>query len=761
MAAPADNSPDEVPRGHTEKGAPETDAQSSSVRPEDASRSFFGLHTTESEQGASFQGTTALQPGSSIGPFVLRRFIARGGMGQVWEAEDRELRRTVALKLVLPERVDERTLKLFSREARAGGRIAHKNIVTTLAFGSDAGQSWIAQELVEGSWSLRDLLEDLRTAGETPKGYYRQVAKFIAQVADGLQAAHDAGVIHRDIKPPNILITPDDTPKITDFGLARVTDDSWISQSGEIGGTWSYMSPEQVTAKRMGMDHRTDIFSLGVVFYEMLALCRPFEGDTTHQIAEKIITHDPPNPAKVRSQCPRELALICSKTLEKAPGSRYQTSAELAADLRRHLSNEPIVARPPFVFQRLLKWGKRNPTKTATGITLIVAVIATSYLQASLTGPRREPDLVDAQNELGSVEGGDSEAQIARLQLQIDSLIAQKEILKNSRSEIGVEETSSEEKLLNKKIRVLIDEIDNQTVLGPAACAECHGDEQSVWGRSAHFETLNVLGRDKAYDIADEMGLDIDDEGEDAAYCQRCHATFITGPGETIGVSCESCHGPAWEWMSIHSETKKEGGKPLRINGKSVLVDRDVRIGKATEMGMIDTGSVYAQVSNCLSCHTVPDEALVNYGGHSAGTSDFEMLSYSQGEVRHHFLNGAKNQAASADRQSLLFVVGKLADLEVSLRNLSRAREGEFANAMMKRIHKIMPALKMMVSKTNFEKPMFEALLKTLEELELAPGVGSEACNAAGALARKVSRDCRGFQGLDLPTSFLGDVYSR
>ena len=322
----------------------------------------------------------ALAPGTRIAHFTLVRFLARGGMGQVWEARDENLATDVALKLVLPERIDARGLALFAREARAGGRLHHPNIVTTHAFGTSDGLSWIAQELVEGSWTLKGSIDELRSLGTVPKGYYRSVAGLVAQLADALQAAHDAGVIHRDVKPANVLVQADDTPKLTDFGLARIHDESMLSRSGELMGTWAYMSPEQVRASRSRIDHRTDVFSLGVVLYELLTLRRPFEGDTTQEIVAKILYHDPPDPTQVRNQCPRELAVICGKALQKQPGQRYATAAELADDLRRHLAHEPILARPPGPVARAGKWIRRHPVATTALTVTATAMIVVSTL---------------------------------------------------------------------------------------------------------------------------------------------------------------------------------------------------------------------------------------------------------------------------------------------------------------------------------------------------------------------------------------------
>jgi formylglycine-generating enzyme required for sulfatase activity len=253
--------------------------------------------------------------------------------------------------------------------------------VRTLAFNGSDDPAWIAQELVEGSWTLKDFLDELRAEDRTPEGYYQRAAELLAALADGLEAAHQAGVIHRDIKPQNIMIARDGTPKLTDFGLARVSDDSFPSVTREFTGTYAYMSPEQVAAKRIGLDHRTDIFSLGVVLYELLALRRPFEGDTVLQINQKIMFFEPPEPSKVRSQCPRELSIICGKALEKDPDRRYATMAEFAADLRRHLKDEPILARPPSTLVRVVKWARRNPgPSVGVGVGAAALVVISGLL---------------------------------------------------------------------------------------------------------------------------------------------------------------------------------------------------------------------------------------------------------------------------------------------------------------------------------------------------------------------------------------------
>ena len=220
-----------------------------------------GLASSPTPRTSGFR----IEAGMTLGDFTLIQLLGRGGMGEVWEAEQGSLSRRVALKLLLPERVDEKGLDFFAREARAGGRLSHPGIVAIHGTGENEGMHWIAMELVPEACDLRRSLEALREEEDVPEQYYRSVAEFVAQAADALEAAHSAGVIHRDLKPANILVSRDDRPKVSDFGLAKLVDEQSLSLAGELVGTYFYMSPEQVAAKRIGIDHRTDVFSLGVV----------------------------------------------------------------------------------------------------------------------------------------------------------------------------------------------------------------------------------------------------------------------------------------------------------------------------------------------------------------------------------------------------------------------------------------------------------------------------------------------------------------
>ena len=316
-----------------------------------------------------------------IGGFRLIKPLGRGGMGQVWEAEELAIGRRVALKLLHPHiEFSTKGLERFEREAQAGGKLSHPGIVQVLSVGESDGRHYMAQELVLGSITLADSLGSFRDGDELPVGYYRRIAALFVRIGRSLTHAHEHGVVHRDIKPSNILIGADDQPKIADFGLAMLEDGLSLSRTGEFMGTPYYMSPEQAASKRMGIDHRTDIFSLGVTLYEALTLTRPFNGDTSAQVFQQILLIDPPDPKQLRSRVPDDLAVICLKALEKLPEHRYETMAVFVEDLERFLSDRPILAKPPSAVQRTLKWVRRNPTKSAVTTVAVVAFAVISWL---------------------------------------------------------------------------------------------------------------------------------------------------------------------------------------------------------------------------------------------------------------------------------------------------------------------------------------------------------------------------------------------
>jgi formylglycine-generating enzyme required for sulfatase activity len=321
--------------------------------------------------------------GRVFGGCRLHRELGRGGMGIVYEAEQLRPHRPVAVKVLSSTLfLSEESVARFRQEAEAGARRQHPGIVTVYEYGEDQGIHYIVQELVPGGRTLADSLAELRPQAELPESYYRRSTEVVVQVAEALQAAHEAGVVHRDVKPGNILVTESGAPKVTDFGLAKIEDALARSRTGAFAGTPFYMSPEQAAAPKTAVDGRSDVFSLGATLYETLTLTRAFEGDSSQEVLRRILLDDPLAPHRLRRRVPRDLSVICMKALEKHPARRYQSMAEMVADLRRFLGNQPIVARPPGLLRRSAKWMQRHPTITGLSVLGTASMAVILYMLA-------------------------------------------------------------------------------------------------------------------------------------------------------------------------------------------------------------------------------------------------------------------------------------------------------------------------------------------------------------------------------------------
>ena len=272
-----------------------------------------------------------------LGRYLIQSELGRGAMGVVYKATDSVLERTVAVKTVnmaLERDGAERYEARFYQEARAAGGLNHPNIVTVYDVGKAGDVAYMAMEFIEGQ-ELRTLL------GEGKPLPVQQAVSIAAQVAEGLGYAHQHGVVHRDIKPANIMVTPASPVKITDFGIARMRASGDLTQTGMMLGSPKYMSPEQVIGKRA--DHRSDIFSLGVILYEMLAGSTPFNGDNVTALMYQIVNFAPPAPSAVNASVPELLDYIVAKMLAKALEDRYQSAEDVARDLREC---ERVLAAP-------------------------------------------------------------------------------------------------------------------------------------------------------------------------------------------------------------------------------------------------------------------------------------------------------------------------------------------------------------------------------------------------------------------------------
>ena len=281
---------------------------------------------------------------AKLGRYAILSELGRGAMGVVYKATDTALERTVAVKTVnmaLEREGAEKYEARFYQEARAAGSLNHPNIVTVYDVGKEGNVVYMAMEFIEGA-ELRSLLGAGRALPVS------QAVSIAAQVAEGLAYAHEHGVVHRDIKPANIMVLAEGPVKITDFGIARMrASNDELTQSGMMLGSPKYMSPEQVIGKRA--DHRSDIFSLGVILYEMLAGAAPFSGENVTALMYQIVNFAPPVPSAVNPAVPELLNFIVAKLLAKPLEERYQTAQELASDLRnceRQISTPAAITQP-------------------------------------------------------------------------------------------------------------------------------------------------------------------------------------------------------------------------------------------------------------------------------------------------------------------------------------------------------------------------------------------------------------------------------
>jgi eukaryotic-like serine/threonine-protein kinase len=370
-------------------------------------------------------------PAGRLGDFLIRREVGRGGMGLVYEAEQLSLGRRVALK-VLPfaAALDPRQLQRFQNEAQAAACLHHQHIVPVYAVGCEQGVYYYAMQFISGR-TLADLIAELRrparvkeeadsaapnvpppapgagAAGSTAEAvapgsapttersargpaFFQTVAQLGVQAAEALEHAHQQGVVHRDVKPANLMVDARGHLWVTDFGLAQVQSDARLTLTGDLVGTLRYMSPEQALGKRVVLDQRTDVYSLGVTLYELLTLEPAYPGTDRQGLLRQIAFDDPRPPRRLNRAIPAELETIVLKAAAKAPAERYGTAQELADDLRRWLNDKPIKARRPTLRQGLARWLRRHRTAAGAGavsllagLLLTVVVLAVGMVQIS------------------------------------------------------------------------------------------------------------------------------------------------------------------------------------------------------------------------------------------------------------------------------------------------------------------------------------------------------------------------------------------
>jgi eukaryotic-like serine/threonine-protein kinase len=346
-----------------------------------------------------------------LGDFEIMREVGRGGMGVVYEAVQISLGRRVALK-VLPfaAMLDPQRLQRFQNEARAAACLHHGNIVPVFAVGADRGVHFYAMQYIEGR-NLADLVHEMRlraglpdeegeatgawnpgqpaerTAAPTepaaalstqrssaPQTFFRTTAELAVQAAQALHHAHQEGVVHRDVKPANLMVDAAGHLWVTDFGLAQVHNDPRLTTTGALVGTLRYMSPEQASGDQV-VDHRTDLYSLGATLYEVLTLRPVFDCRDRGTLLRQITQDEPLPPRRLNPSIPADLETIVGKAMAKSPADRYPTAQALADDLRRFLEDKPIRAKRPTLLEKAAKWARRRRGLAAAAVGLLLLTV--------------------------------------------------------------------------------------------------------------------------------------------------------------------------------------------------------------------------------------------------------------------------------------------------------------------------------------------------------------------------------------------------
>src|SRR5438034_3166823 len=311
---------------------------------------------------------------ADFGDYELLEEIGRGGQGVVYRAHQKSLNRTVALKVIgLGPWTTEAHFKRFRREAEAAASLEHPCIVPIYEVGERDAQCYFSMKFIEGG-QLDEVVK------RTPMSIARAV-ELIAKVARTVHYAHEHGILHRDIKPGNILLDAKGEPRLTDFGLARLVEaESTITGTLEVMGTPSYMAPEQAAGETRKLTSATDVYGLGAVLYQLLTDHPPFAGGTTYETIRLLRDTEPRPPRLLNPKIDRDLSTMCLKCLEKDSQRRYPSALALAEDIERWLKHEPIQARRAGVFTRGRKWVRRNPTSALLAASLVALAAAAGWI---------------------------------------------------------------------------------------------------------------------------------------------------------------------------------------------------------------------------------------------------------------------------------------------------------------------------------------------------------------------------------------------
>ncbi len=400
--------------------------------------------------------------GTTVPGYEVLDVLGQGGMGVVYRARQVGLNRLVALKMLKPGAAgNPESRRRFLAEAEAVARLRHPHIVQVFENGEHAGQSYLVLEYCPGGSLEKKLAGSPLPAAEA--------ARLTEALARAVHAGHENGIIHRDLKPANVLLAEDGTPKVTDFGLARRLDEAGQTATGDVLGTPSYMAPEQATGRAKQAGPPADVYALGAILYECLSGRPPFKATTAVETLRQVLEEEPVPPRLLNPAGPRDLETVCLKCLRKDPARRYRTAGELAEDLRRYQTGEPVAARPVGRLERAWLWARRRPATAALVLVSGVALVALVGFVTSLFFSGRLKDALDVAEQARR-----DEAQARR---EVDRV--------NYLHRITLAQTAWRDGNFHKVMQMLDD------------CPGEHRDWEWYYLRRLCFPELRVVGRDQ------------------------------------------------------------------------------------------------------------------------------------------------------------------------------------------------------------------------------------------------------------------------
>jgi serine/threonine protein kinase len=492
------------------------------------------------EQPGGQTATAAFAPvpadlATPLGDFRLLREIGRGGMGVVYEAEQLSLGRRIALKILpFALTLDSRQLQRFKNEARAAAHLHHSNIVPIYSVGCERGVHFYAMQYIEGQ-PLSAVIAELRQlaghgavagipenqptgpyipgggepanpapdpvtaprmAGTTlpstsGRAFFQTVARFGLQAAEALDHAHQLGVVHRDIKPGNLLLDTSGQLWVTDFGLAQFQSDAALTITGDLVGTLRYMSPEQALAQRGLVDHRTDLYSLGATLYELLTLEPAFTGSDRNELLRQIAFDEPRPPRRQNRAVPVDLETIVLKAMAKRVEDRYATAQEMADDLRRFLDQKPIRARRPAPWERAAKWSRRHRTFVGSAVGLLLLLLI-GFVVSTVLIAHEQANTKAAYKRLGE-EQAQTQAALeaeARQRALADANFQQARHMLDFFAQVSEEELADKPEVQDVRRRLLVAALEYYQNF-----IEQHRDEPSIREEliASHLRVANIL----------------------------------------------------------------------------------------------------------------------------------------------------------------------------------------------------------------------------------------------------------------------------